>query len=194
MRRCILVAVLALTLVGLTAGTAAAKEDVEATLTTPVPLDAAPGDEITLAWKLTSVDAEGKRQPFGASGVYIRLFSAGGGEPTIGPAAGDDGRYEATVIVPEGGIRGVQIGLQGWASDPTGTYRSDLFFPITNNPLPAVTDTRPAAIASGPAPEPAVETASGVSAVLIAALALVCLIGLGAAAVLLRRRHPAAGY
>jgi hypothetical protein len=190
MRRFLLVAALVATALGPGAAPVAAKEDVKATLTTPIPVDAAPGEKITLAWRLTSVDAEGKRQPFGASGVYIRLFSASGGAPTSGPAAGNDGRYEATVVVPEGGIRGVQIGLQGWASDPTGTHRSDLFFPITNNPLPEVTDTTSAAIGSEPASEPA----SNVSALLIAALALAFLVGLGVAVVLLRRRHPAAGY
>jgi len=149
-RRSALVAVLAATAVGLTAAPAGAKEDVGATLTTPIPLDAAPGDEITVAWTLESVDDKGKRHPFGASGIYVRLFSAAGGDPTVGPATGGDGRYEAAVVVPEGGIGGVQIGLQGWVSDPTGTYRSDAFFPITNNPLPPVTDTTPAA-----APPPA---------------------------------------
>ena len=122
------------------AGPAVAKEDVQATLLTPVQLDATPGEEITVAWTLVSIDDQGKQRPFGASGVYIRLSSAVDGEPTIGAAAGDEGRYEATVLVPEGGIGSIKIGLQGWMSDPTGTHRSDVFFPIANNPLPEVTE------------------------------------------------------
>jgi hypothetical protein len=172
------------------AAPALAKEDVQATLTAPLPLDAAPGDEIRVVWTLESVDDDGTRQPFGASGIYVRLFSAADGEPTIGPATGGGGRYEATVVVPEGGIGGVQIGLQGWVSNPTGTHPSDVFFPITNNPLPPVTDTTPAAAATEPAPA---ETSSGMSPLWIVPLALALLAALGGAAVLVRRRrHPAA--
>lgn len=127
---------LALVAAAVLATPALAKEDVEARLVTPVPLSAPPGEEITVAWMLVSVKDEGKRQSFGASGVYVRLLSAAHRKPTIGLAAGDDGRYQATVVVPEGGIGGIQIGLQGWVSDPAGTHRSDAFFPITNNPLP----------------------------------------------------------
>ena len=50
--------------------------------------------------------------------------------------ASGDGVYRTTVVVPEGGIGDVQIGLQGWTSGPGGTRESDLLFPITNDPLP----------------------------------------------------------
>jgi LPXTG-motif cell wall-anchored protein len=46
------------------------------------------------------------------------------------------GEYEATVVVPKGGIGVLEIGLRGWVSGPTGTRRSDLLFPITNHPVP----------------------------------------------------------
>jgi hypothetical protein len=197
MSRFLLIAAVAATAGGLTAAPVAAKEDVEATLISPVPLDAAPGDEITVAWTLVFVDDEGKRQPFGASGVYIRLLGAAGGEPTIGASSGsahDDGRYEATVLVPEGGIGGVQIGLRGISSDTEGTYPSDVFFPITNNPLPAVTDTTPAAGASDSAraaPEPLAERSSIVFGLWIA-FALAFVAALPAVVVLVRRRRPPA--
>ena len=197
MRRVLLLAAVAATAVGLTAGPVAAKEGVEATLLTPLPLDAAPGDELTVAWTLLFVDDRGKQQPFGASGVYIRLFGDAGGEPTIGSASGashEDGRYEATVAVPEGGIGGVQIGLRGIASDTDGTHASDMFFPITNNPPPAVTDPTPAAGGTEPAPAPAPpEPSSTMSALWIVALALAVVAALVTIIVLLRRgRHPAA--
>jgi LPXTG-motif cell wall-anchored protein len=195
MRRCLLVAVLAASAVGLTAAPAAAKEGVEATLTAPIPLAAAPGDEITVAWNLAYEDDEGGRQPFGASGIYVRLVSVGGGEPTVGRATGGSGRYEATVLVPEGGIGGVQIGLQGWASDPEGTHRSDLFFPITNNPLPAVQETSPAELAESAPARAAPEATGGSISPLWMALVGLTLIAAAAVLVVLllrRRRRPAA--
>jgi hypothetical protein len=116
-----------------------AKEGVEATLTTNVPLDADPGTRLRIAWTLVSVDEDGQRQPFGASGVYVRLLSASGAAAETGFARTDvhsDGAYAATVAVPEGGIGDVQLGLVAWVSDPRGTRRSDASFPITNDPLP----------------------------------------------------------
>ncbi len=198
-RRAVLVAALAATAVGLTAAPASAKEDVEATLTAPIPLDAAPGDEITVAWKLFSVDDEGERQPFGASGVIVQLESASGGTPTVGFATGDGGgkgSFEAVVFVPEGGIGGIAIGLGGTASDSAGTRASYVYFPVTNSPLRAVTDpTLLEAVAAPGAPAPVEPAASsgGSSGIWITVLALAGLGALTAVVVLLRRRrHPAA--
>jgi hypothetical protein len=118
-----------------------AKEGVKATLTTSVPLEASAGTRLTMGWRLFSVGEHGQREPFGANGVFVRLLSASGEGAAEGVApdgAYATGEYEATVIVPEGGIGGVEIGLRGWVSGPTGTRRSDLLFPITNDPLPRV--------------------------------------------------------
>lgn len=117
---------------------ASAKEGVKATLITEIPVDAAPGTKLTLSWRLFSVD-EARRDPFGANGVYIRLLSATGAKATDGVAPTGDylsGEYEATVVVPVGGIGGVEIGLMGWQSDAQGTRRADAMFPITNDPVP----------------------------------------------------------
>jgi hypothetical protein len=187
-RKPVLVAALA---VGLTAAPAAAKEDVVATLTAPVPLKAAPGDELTLAWTLASVDEDGGKQPFDASGVYVTLVSGAGGDPTTGYAEDShDGRYSAAVEVPEGGIGGLQIALMGWANGEP----SPVAFPIANNPLPEL---------AGPVliPEPAVEAppaevpppeapASGPDLRWLWLL-LAGLLALGAVAILVRRRHQA---
>jgi len=69
--------------------------------------------------------------------VFVRLLSAWGGRPTVGfatPDAHPQGRYDARVAVPEGGIGGVQIGLGG-ASDVGG---GDTLFPLENDPFAAV--------------------------------------------------------
>jgi hypothetical protein len=115
---------------------AAGKEGVEATLLTRIPLDAPAGTRLEVAWRLTYLD-HGRRRPFGAGGVFVRLRSATGASAETA-FAGGQGDYRATVVVPKGGIGDVQIGLQGWTSGPGGTRESDLLFPITNDPLPGV--------------------------------------------------------
>jgi hypothetical protein len=166
---------------------AAAKEDVEATLTSPVALDAPAGTELTIAWTLISVDANGRRQPFGANGVFVRLLSASGAPPEEGVApvgSYETGEYEATVIVPAGGIRDIELGLQGWVSDVNGTRRSDLIFPITNDPI-----SSPAPV-SFPAPvEPAPSNSDGTPGWLLALVAgLLAMLAL-AGTILIRRRR-----
>jgi hypothetical protein len=113
---------------------AAGKEGVQATLLTRIPLDAPAGTRLEVAWRLTYRE-HGRRRPFGANGVFVRLESAAGASAETGLTSGT-GDYRATVVVPEGGIGDVQIGVRGWTSGPSGTHESDALFPITNDPLP----------------------------------------------------------
>lgn len=115
---------------------ASAKEGVEATLASGIPLDAPAGTRLDVAWTLASIDEQGKRQPFGAGGLFVRLVSASGAQPETAFASGDRGTYEATVVVPKGGIGDVEFGLVGWQSGENGTRRADRIFPITNDPVP----------------------------------------------------------
>jgi hypothetical protein len=117
------------------ASPAAAKENVKATLTTPIRVDAPAGERLRVAWRLAYSDERGDERPFGAGGVYVRLVSASGAA-NVGNARGDRGVYSARVVVPEGGIADVEIGLMGWRSGAGGTRRADMIFPITNDPLP----------------------------------------------------------
>ena len=119
---------------------AAGKEGVEATLLTRIPLDAPAGKRLEVAWTLTYRD-HGRRRPFGAGGVFVRLRSAAGESAETGFASGN-GDYRATVVVPKGGIGDVQIGVQGWTNDAAGTRESDALFPITNDPLPGAARSR----------------------------------------------------
>jgi hypothetical protein len=85
-------------------------------------------------WALAGADEHGRRQPFNAIGVFVRLLSASGGMSTTGfatPDAHPQGRYDAQVAVPKGGIGGVQIGLRG-SSDGSA---SDALFPLENDPF-----------------------------------------------------------
>jgi hypothetical protein len=118
----------------LAAGPANAKENVTARLLTPLRLDAAPGEELSVTWALGGVDEQGRRRPFNAIGVFVRLLSATGGRSTVGfatPDAHPQGRYDARVAVPEGGIGGVQVGLVG-TSDGAA---ADTLFPLENDPF-----------------------------------------------------------
>jgi hypothetical protein len=130
----------------LAAGPAAlGKENVQARLLTPLRVDAAPGERLTVVWALAGTDEHGRRQPFNAIGVFVRLLSASGGRPTIGfatPDAHPQGRYDARVAVPAGGIGGVQIGLRGGGDDA--------LFPLENDPFAA--PARGAATAQAAAP------------------------------------------
>ena len=157
-RSCVAVLALALTL----AAPAAAKEGVEALVTTRVPAGAEAGETLRVAWTLTFADG-GKRRPFNAVGVFVRLRSAAGGAATTGfasPTAHTDGRYDAQVAVPAGGVGAVEIGLRG---------TTDVFFPLRNDPLRAGGD---AGSGSSAWVWPAAPVTLGVALALAAALAL----------------------
>jgi hypothetical protein len=113
-----------------------AKEGVKATLTTRIPLDAPAGTRLRVSWTLAYPAENGRRKPFGAGGVFVRLRSASGAKAETGftpSGAYTTGEYTATVVVPEGGIGDVQIGLRGFAD---GVRPADMLFPITNDPVP----------------------------------------------------------
>ena len=171
---------------------AAAKEGVEATLVTRIPLDAKPGTELQVAWRLGYARGQERGRPFGANGVFVRLVSASGARPETGFApsgAYTRGEYAARVVVPEGGIGDVEIGLLSWTSDAAGTRRGDLLFPITNDPVPAR-----ARVASPPA-EPTASASSDdrptawIVAAGLAVLIAMCSLGVAVAARRRRARH-----
>jgi hypothetical protein len=121
------------------AGPAAAKDRVEATLTTAVPLDAEPGTKVRVGWKLMSVDDHARAHPFGASGVFVRLLSAtqARAETAVAPARPYmNGHYAATVVVPEGGIGDIEVGIRAVTSGEGGTRHGEMLFAITNHPIP----------------------------------------------------------
>jgi hypothetical protein len=161
----------------------AAKDGVHATLTTNVRLDAAPGTKLEIGWRLAYVE-DGKRRAFGASGVFVRLGSASGAAAETGYAKEDRGAYTATVAVPEGGIGDVQVGLRGYTSG-VRTGRSDLLFPITNDPLPG------AAQLSSRAPhQPSSESAASGRRTWVYAVVVGSVIAIGVAFVVAVRRKP----
>ena len=117
---------------------AAAKEGVKATLESVIPLDAPAGTKLDVRWTLWARDEHGQRRPFGAGAVFVRLLGERGSDPKTGFASPRvyGGKYSATVVVPDGGIRDVQIGLRSFTSGANGTHTGAMIFPITNDPLP----------------------------------------------------------
>ncbi|HEV8687053.1 MAG TPA: hypothetical protein VGQ84_07235 [Gaiellaceae bacterium] len=108
---------------------ASPKEGARARLTTEVPLGAATGTSVRVAWTVTVPDGNGPRRPFNAIGMFVRLLSRTGADPTTGvatPTAHEDGRYDARVVVPAGGIGGIRAGLRG---------STEIFFPVENDPF-----------------------------------------------------------
>jgi len=160
---------------------AAAKEGVTAKLESAIALDAPAGSKLTARWSLAARDEDGTRRPFSAAAVFVRLLSRTGAGAKVGFASSDahaDGRYAATVLVPDGGIRDVQIGLRGFTSGATGTHNADVLFPIANDPQPGLARVvRPAA---------ATDWTPWIAAALLAC-AVVSAAALGVSFV---RRHP----
>jgi len=86
-------------------------------------------------WTVTVLDQKGHRQLFAADGMFVRVLGAPGTRAPTVFADGYDGRYRAVVRVPKGGLRGIQLGLGGWAMDAKGTRPTYGLFPVTNNPF-----------------------------------------------------------
>jgi hypothetical protein len=160
------------------AAPAAAKEGVRATLSTPIPLDAAPGTKLHVAWKLANRDGA----PFGGGDVFVRLSSASGGGRAETAYVNGAGTFAADVVVPKGGIGDIQIGIRGWSSGPDGTHESPLIFPITNDPLPGKL-VRTSTDSGG----------DGSNAWLFASVIGALLVLAAGAAAIVRRRHAPAG-
>jgi hypothetical protein len=149
-RRIAIALLLAAVAAGVAAVSAPAKEGVTAKLLSDVPLAADPGTRLRLSWTLSY--GEGT-MPFGANGVFVRLRSASGGRAETGFAPTGfyaDGRYAATLVVPEGGIGDIEIGLRGFTSGAGGSRTSDLLFRITNDPLPGPARAAPPPASSRP--------------------------------------------
>jgi hypothetical protein len=106
-----------------------AKEGVVAHLENPFTLLGPGGKRITLVWTLRA-----DKEPFGASGIYIRLRARSGTTTVREATEIGPGRFRARFVIPRGGVAGIAIGLRGWASDARGTRHADVFFPIANDP------------------------------------------------------------
>ena len=91
----------------------AAKEGVQAELTTTIPRDATPGSTLLVEWD-AFMPSPVRRDPILGSPIFIRLLPAGAGKATEARGfekPSGSGHYAAKVGCPTSGIGGVQIGL-----------------------------------------------------------------------------------
>lgn len=131
-------AVLALTaLLTLATTPTLAKMEAEARLDAAIPRDAEPGSTIKVGWSVFSV-YDGSELPLYGSPVFIRLISPDRrsvSEVMGSESPGGSGHYTASIVVPTGGIGEVIVGLLGESCDGNGCQRSDIIFPLTDDPL-----------------------------------------------------------
>jgi hypothetical protein len=131
-------AALVAALLALGAAPAGAKEGVVARVQTPISRDADPGTRITVVWMLYSVEA-GERRPFGGGAIFIRLLGPGDSRSKrVYAAPIEPGRYRATVRVPRGGVRRLELGIMGMVCNVQGRLGcrpSPKLFPIVGSPF-----------------------------------------------------------
>ena len=111
------------------AASAPTKDKARAHLASAIPLRAAPGSTIRIAWSVDVPDEKGGRRPFYAGGMFVRLLSRTGARSTYGFAREGShpvSPYTTDVKVPAGGIGGIRVGLRG---------TTDIYFPLENNPF-----------------------------------------------------------
>lgn len=107
---------------------ALAKGDARARLTTPFPIHAQAGTTLRVTWTVDVPGAQGRRVPFRAQQMFVRLLSASGAPAATAFTDTRGGANAAIVTVPEGGLGGIPIGLRG---------TTDVLFPLVNDPFVA---------------------------------------------------------
>jgi hypothetical protein len=114
---------------------AAAKEGVVARVLTPIARDARPGTAITIVWTLSYVDETRTRRPFGSAAIFVRLLGPDGSRsPRVYGAEVRRGRFRATVRIPRGGVRKLEIGVMGTRC-AARCRSAPAHFPIVGDPF-----------------------------------------------------------
>jgi hypothetical protein len=113
----------------LVAPAASAKEGAQAHLLSPLPAHPLVGSLISVRWSVDVPGTQGKRRPFGAIGMFVRLLGRDGAS-TSATAQQYEPPYHVRVSVPAGGIRSIRFGLMGTSCGPSGCKPSPIFFPL----------------------------------------------------------------
>lgn len=115
---------------------AAAKDRVVAFVHTSFGTDLEEGSVVRVRWSLLD---ERSGEAFSACSVFVRLIGDDQQQSEAFSECGADagsGNYEAIATVPRGGVRLIQIGVAGTASDGSGgSVRSDWLIALTNDPI-----------------------------------------------------------
>ncbi|MFL5685332.1 MAG: hypothetical protein ACJ77D_04695 [Chloroflexota bacterium] len=132
-----------------------AKEGAEAKLDTTLHRDAEPGSTIDVGWSLFSVFAD-ETNPLPGAAVYLRLIGFHGNSSTevMGTETPrGSGHYKGSIRVPDGGIRQVLVGVVGESCIAGAACdRSDMIFPLTDDPLVVGSPPKAAAAIASAAP------------------------------------------
>lgn len=108
---------------------AAAKEGAQAHLLAPLPAHPHVGSRISVRWSVDVPGTPGRRRPFGADGMFVRLLGRDGAS-TSATAPQYKPPYQVRVRVPVGGMRSIRFGLMGTSCGPAGCKASPIFFPL----------------------------------------------------------------
>jgi hypothetical protein len=165
-----------------------AKEGAEAKLDTALPRDAQPGSTINVGWSVFAIAGD-QTVPITGSPVYVRLVGPGAASVTevMGkevPAG--SGHYTAAIQVPDGGIDKVFVAMRGESCTSAGCHRSDMIFPLIDDPL----GPGPAPVAPSTAPAPATVSIGSQLAPIVGLGVAIAVAG-GLAALILGRRRMA---
>jgi hypothetical protein len=159
MHRFVRSALLAFLLLPVLVGTTVAKDNAQAELDAAIPRDAGPGTELDVAFRAWVPDG-GKDWPFSGLAVFIRLTSPDGKASTEAAAHQDrsvPGRYTATVVIPDGGVGLVEVGMFGESCVNEVCTRSDLMFALPEEQRVPRAFAAPVAPPERPAPAAAVQ-------------------------------------
>ncbi len=121
---------LALLLAALAAPAASAKDGAQAHLLAPLPTHPTAGALITVRWTVDVLGSHGKRVPFGAIGMFVRLVGPNGASTSATAPQTHGPPYRAQIRVPRGGIQRIRFGLMGRSCGPSGCSPSPVFFPL----------------------------------------------------------------
>ena len=167
-----------------------AKEGAEAKLDTALPRDAEPGSTVEVGWSVFSIDGD-TTHPISGSPVYIRLVGperTGATEVMGTEVPRGSGHYTASIQVPEGGIGEVIVGMVGESCyDGGGCQRSDMIFPLTDDPL--VSGAGPVAAPGAPASSAGSATSIGAELLPLIGIGVAFAVIGGLAALVLSRRR-----
>jgi hypothetical protein len=150
----------------------AAKEGIQAELTTTIPRDATPGSTLLVEWDAFMPSPE-RRDPIMGSPVFIRLLPAGAGKATEARGfekPSGSGHYAAQIVVPSSGIGGVQVGLTGeMCTANSGCVRDDIYLLLVGEIMstsadPAAAKVVKGAVVASAAPAPAATAAPAAAA------------------------------
>jgi hypothetical protein len=116
---------------------ASAKGDVRAAITSPTRCDAAAGRIITVRFGLSVAEPDGARRPFNGAEIFVvlRRHGAPGVKRRAVPMDRGTGRYRVRMTVPRGGIKRIDVGIEGTTIGADGTERpAPALFAVDGDP------------------------------------------------------------